>query len=498
MRWPAIVLMFLQSAAAQTVPTLRSDTRVVQIDVVAKDSRGRIVEDLVRQDFSIRDEGRPRAIQIFSINRGEPQPALAPPITKLPPNTFSNQLAAPGSASIHATVILLDLFNDYFDNYAGSRDQVVRMLGRLRPDERVAIYVLTQYQGLLILQDYTTDRDLLTRSLHAYLPSGMTPAPVAMGGVGEAMRSLGTQPRTEREFVMRNGAESLRTAIQAIAGHMASVPGRKSLLWVSQGFPPRQIRESSDSWAKTIDVVNQANVELDAVDSNGLGGPPRRWGPGGVASMQELAERTGGKAYYNRNDLDAAMTEAVEEKRTSYTLAFYLGDEEWDGRFHRLSVHVNRPHLDLHYRQGYIAGVDRRMEQTQKKAELESAFLSPLDSTGVGMTMQVEPVPGKPRGTLRIRAVLDPATISLTEKDNHWNGKFDEMFVELNADGKAIAKISSSRQFQLNAAQRARFERDGLVYSLTVPLENGAVKVRAVIRDSQTGHVGSLTMTLKP
>ena len=74
MRWAAIALAFFQSAAAQTLPTLRSDTRVVQVDVVAKDSRGRIVEDLSKEDFTLKDEGRPRAIGIFSINRGEPQP----------------------------------------------------------------------------------------------------------------------------------------------------------------------------------------------------------------------------------------------------------------------------------------------------------------------------------------------------------------------------------------------------------------------------------------
>jgi hypothetical protein len=213
--------------------------------------------------------------------------------------------------------------------------------------------------------------------------------------------------------------------------------------------------------------------------------------------MQELAGRTGGKAYYNRNDLDAAMAEAIEDKRTSYTLAFYLGDAERDGRFHRLSVHVNRPHLDLHYRQGYIAGTDRRMEQSQKKVELDSALLSPLDSTGVGITMRIEPVPGQPRGTLRIQTILDPATISLKEKENHWDGKFEELFLQMNAEGKAIARISSSKQFQLNAEQHQRFEREGLAYSQIIPLENGTAKVRAVIRDSLTGQVGSLTMPLK-
>jgi hypothetical protein len=67
----------------------------------------------------------------------------------------------------------------------------------------------------------------------------------------------------------------------------------------------------------------------------------------------------------------------------------------------------------------------------------------------------------------------------------------------MNSDGKTIAKISSSRQFQLNAAQHQRFEREGLAYSQTIPLENEAAKVRAIIRDSDTGHVGSLTMSVK-
>jgi hypothetical protein len=79
MRWAAIAVVFFHSAAAQTVPTLRTETRVVQIDVVAKDSHGRIVEELSKEDFTLKDEGKPRGIQIFSINRGKPVADVIPP-----------------------------------------------------------------------------------------------------------------------------------------------------------------------------------------------------------------------------------------------------------------------------------------------------------------------------------------------------------------------------------------------------------------------------------
>jgi VWFA-related protein len=191
MRWAAIAVVFFRSAAAQTLPKLRSETRVVQIDVVAKDSHGRIVEDLSKEDFTLKDEGKSRGIQIFAINRGKPVADVIPPVSPLLPNAFSNRVTTVGSASIHATVILLDGINDYFDNYARSRAQVISLIGRLRQDERVAIYVLSLYQGLIILQDYTTDHALLVRNLSAYIPSGMIPTPVGIEGLGQVVFATG-------------------------------------------------------------------------------------------------------------------------------------------------------------------------------------------------------------------------------------------------------------------------------------------------------------------
>jgi len=107
----AVCTTFSQYAEAMQndMVRLRADTRVVEIDVVVTDSHGTPVTDLTKQDFTVTDNGEPRAIDIFSINRGEvdslktaapsePGRAALPPKT-LPPNVFSNRYSGPPRSS---------------------------------------------------------------------------------------------------------------------------------------------------------------------------------------------------------------------------------------------------------------------------------------------------------------------------------------------------------------------------------------------------------------
>ena len=57
-------------------------------------------------------------------------------------------------------------------------------------------------------------------------------------------------------------------------------------------------------------------------------------------TMNELASRTGGHAYYNRNDIDEAIHTAVDDSRVTYMLGFYPVDESFDGKFHKIDVEV--------------------------------------------------------------------------------------------------------------------------------------------------------------
>jgi VWFA-related protein len=72
-------------------------------------------------------------------------------------------------------------------------------------------------------------------------------------------------------------------------------------------------------------------------------------------ALTDLAEATGGTAYYNRNDLDAALREAIASGNDYYSLAYVPPLSEYDGKFHSIAVKVSWPHVELHYREGYYA-----------------------------------------------------------------------------------------------------------------------------------------------
>jgi VWFA-related protein len=509
------VWLFLTTPLAhpQSIPTIHAETRVVQIDVSVKDSHGHPVMDLAKQDFTIFDNGKARSIDIFSVNgSGDASAPLAttttaaPPSQSLPPNVFSNRNQGPPNLPGHSTVIVLDQVNAFFEDAGQGRKSVMDLMSKVPPDERIALYVIARKLGLVVVQDYTTDHELLLKNLAKYIPRGLMPRPwdwptgiQDRAGAPAPPDATKASPQ-ENEFVWHENSENARLSLQALAEHLALVPGRKSVYMVTQGFPARLMRGMGQpAWDKTISALNEANVAVNTVDSRGFltNGEPQDPISGTITAMQQIAEGTGGKAYFGRNDLDTAMAEGIEASRTTYTLAFYLADNERDNKFHALKVNADRPGLELFYRQGYYAGNTDLPDTPSTRGELEASMLNQVNSTGVGITARVDSVPGTPRGTLNIRLNLDPGTLSLHEKTGGWTGQIEETFVELNASGATLSKVSDTREFQITRESRASYDSQGVAWPQSLPLIPGAVKIAIVVRDTKSGRVGSLAVPLK-
>ncbi|HVY93883.1 MAG TPA: VWA domain-containing protein, partial [Bryobacteraceae bacterium] len=378
------------------------------------------------------------------------------------------------------------------------------LMSRLPPGERIALYVITKFEGLVQVVDLTTDWEHIRRAMAAFSPSALEPAPPGMDqssdghGMVEALTPRVTpadnaftprmSPR-EREYFMRRGAEDVRLSLGALAERLRSLPGRKSVFWITEGFPPRMIR-NDPAWDKTFTNLNDANIAVNTVDTDGLGGPTRFWGPGGTLSVRMVAERTGGEAFYHRNDLDGAMAQGIQDSRSGYTLGFYLTD--LDGKYHELKVVVHRPGLDLNYRRGYLAETDAMHDLAERKTDLDSVVLNPLDLTGLSIVASIE----TKADNLTVHLRLDPKSLTVTQRGGFWNGRIEELFIERNEAGGQVARIRQTSQLKIAEAAKVNYDRAWPSLTNTFKLAPNATKLMIVVRDSASGRTGSLTLQL--
>ena len=519
-------LLPLLGASQDAPPTIRTETRAVQIDVAVRDAHGAPVQRLTKDDFRLLDDGKPRAIAFFSAETGEPVPNAAPsgmpssspsagtPATS-PSRIFSN--TAPSHAPREAvTVILLDTSSPTLDTTTaaiGSGLLVQARMGafdamaKLPEKQRIAIYQISP-GGLKIVQDFTADRDLLRKSLNAWsIPvdwkptcgSGIKGSPEHLGpGMQRRGRAL-PDPNNpdplacgpDLEFAIRMGTISVLDSLRIIGEKLAGLPGRKNLIWLTPGFPMRWIRNMDDTSKRVIAQLNDANVALNAIDIRG--GSVSLMDQQGMV-MQMMTEPTGGKAYLMRNDIAAAIQEVDEAARTNYVLGFYLADNERDGRFHKLELRVDRAKLSLTYRKGYVAGEVSDSKPAKEAPETE--LLDPVDATAIGISGTADVTPGQPHPTLHLKLSLDGRGLTLLPRDNGLAVKVSRMVAEMDARGAILVEAQDSKEFVVPAMSLDTIHREGIRihWEQTLPLMLGAATVRVIVRDQATGQAGTLTV----
>jgi len=523
--------------AKQEPPVLRVTTHLVQVSVIVQDKKGEPVAGLTKDDFSILDRGQPQTISTFSVESIHPLP---PPAEPPPPNLFSNRFEQKGGAPASVTVILLDALNTKFEDMAYARQQIIKFLGQLQPQDRVALYSLTTH--LTVLHDFTSDATRLLQALDRF--KGHSSATLAASepdpdsgpaetGIAQLDAFLSGAFQREADFFTTNRARQTAGAIEAIANHVARLPGRKNLIWVSGGFPfyigfdgdappspTQETRTFSDYVERAARALNNASLAIYPVDARGLIGPasanpafsatsrggPRRGGFPPVRTispsranfdtMNILADRTGGRAFYNTNDIQGSIRRAIEDSRLTYVLGYYPSHGAWDGKFREIKVQMNRPGLHLRYRRGYFALPDVPLEFKQRELLLREAVGSPLQATGLGLNIRVKPVDVPGARTLKMDLQLDSRDISLQPEGDRWVGAVDLLFVQIGADGRQITGEAKTFNMRLQRQTYDSILKDGLVLTRTLPLADGAAQVRVVTRDATSGALGSVTIPL--
>jgi VWFA-related protein len=504
---------FFALASAQV---LHVTTHLIEVSVVARTKQGEPAAGLSRDDFSLFDDGRPQQIALFRPETSRPAKTVSPP---LPPNVFTNRFAG---APTGATAILFDGLNTRLIDQAYARQQLVKFIRQLQPEDRVALYVMGR--GPRVLQDFTGDSAMLLKAIAGYkggaAPSLDAPmydpalsAPARFDAwLGELTFNLYDYYGTDRAF------RTVRALI-AIANHLEHLPGRKNLIWVSGSFPvaiggdtiesPGRLRSVSRDAAPEVEraarAFNKANLAIYPVDARGLIATQEYAGPltrpelrnpdtSEFAVMRMLAERTGGRAFYNNNDLAGAFRQAADDARITYVLGYYPSHKDWKGKFRKIEVRVNRPDIELQYRNGYFAQPDEPVDAGYRERVLDAAIWDPMDATGLGLTVQLTP---KAAGELDVALQIRSSDIAFRHKEGHWECGLDVWLVQLDRKEKQIKTEARVNNLRLD---QATFDRvngaGGLVLMDHLSPAPDAWLLRVMVRDVATGELGSLTVPL--
>ncbi len=409
----------VQTRPAQQEPpaVLKVTTRLITVDVVARDRRGNPIRDLQAGDFQVAEQGRSGKAQqqIASFRLLDRVLAkVADPervSLQLPAGVYTN-LVTTKSLSAPPTILLVDGLNTDAKTQLQVRQKMVRLQSfttdakLLRAAaERALTLEATNLQAKDARDDPFSHSSLLEQMAGAEgqsdIPGGPpAPQPGSQGSTGGgnsnallAMRALQLQ-RFEREQYassMDIRVKLTLDALRVIARHVSGYPGRKNLIWLSSAFPLAitpdanltmvakfsGIRNYSDDMTAVASALTDAQIAVYPVDPRGmetqaLFDPESRgrlnpFSEGATLnresnvrfssqeSMQDLAEQTGGKVCLNNNDLSECVKRAIDDSSSYYELTYYPTDKDWRGEFRKISVKTTRPGVQLSYREGYFA-----------------------------------------------------------------------------------------------------------------------------------------------
>ncbi len=539
-RYVALLCCVALVASAQNDVPIRVNTRLVEVDVVVRDKNGP-VRGLTKNDFAILDRGKSQTIATFGVrsaNHNAPKPA--PLQENQPAGTVSNRLNSRGEEAGGATVVLWDMLNTETQDQSYVRAQVLKYLRTLTESDPVALYALVK--DLKVVQDFTDDPARLVRAvagITAEQSLNLTAVdltdlvsqinnPMLSGAAGLAdVQTMAQSSAAEMtDYALRDRAYVTANSLAAIAWHLAGLPGRKKLVWISASFPGVTIDQRTRVGATQIEVqsfgtqidssirkLNEANVAVYPIDPRGLKTampakatvsyapvqtPSLTQGAGlmdpGIDTMLLFANGTGGKAIYATNDLVAAMRAVMEDDEITYTVGFYPSDQKQDGSYHALTVKVAKKGVEVRHRDGYYASDEKVANAGNRRESINAIYGNPLDATQIGLKGAATPVPNKP-GVYRLNITVNTNELHLDHVNDRWFASI--AFATLFSPSESTKGSLETLRLSLTEKRLRETLANGYVFSRDVVAGDLSGELRVVVQDRVTGLAGSLRVPLR-
>jgi len=532
---------------------------MVVVRAIVRDSNGRPVPRLRKEDFRLWDNGKPQEIDQFAVESPSRTAAVAPPAPGKEKESDEEAASQAGAANVTARNFQVLYFDDTqmkFEDIARARDAADRYLATtLTAADRAGIFT-SSGQGNL---DFTDDRSKLHEALFKLRPRPTIPTDTnSCPDIGDYQAYLIVQEHDPsatdiaiQEFIQCNcpstpqfcsseaanvvqgdamqvfnewetQSEAVLRGLEQIIRRTALLPGQRSVIFLSPGFLFYNLESQI---AEIADRALRSSVVVSALDPRGLyviipGGDASRQ-PTVIGSRPDLVTRkqqiitqeisldeqvlsdiagdTGGQFFHNSNDLDAGFRRVGTLSEVSYVLAFSPRDLKFNGAFHKLKVSlVNPAGFTIQARRGYFAPKASVDTATRAKEEIEQAVFSQdeLKELPVDVHTQFYKV-NEAEARLAVLTHLDLSSVRFRqEQDRHLN-KLTFLTILFDRDGKYVMGKEKLVDFHLRDATLAKLTQTGITLKTEFDLKPGTYMVRQIVRDSEAGQLSGLSRTVE-
>jgi VWFA-related protein len=494
----------------QTASPFRIAVDLIQVDAVVTDSRGRYVTDLTAADFEVLQDGKSRTLSAFTYVDSAAQRAALGGNSAAPRSAPIGLPAPIAPDKIQRTIaVVVDDLGLSFESTARVRAMLRRFIDHdVQPGDLVAI--LRTGAGMGALQQFSTDRRMLDAAVDSVRWNFMTRSSIFQSAGGGGAGSL-TAFRNEYFAVGTLGA------IQHVVDGVGELPGRKSIVVLSEGFGLCPVSRVESAFRRLVDSANRAGVVIYTIDAQGLaatgvraddrlreGATPDMLEAGRRVALRrrqdtlaELADETGGLFMRNTNDLAGAVRKALDDQQGYYLLGYAPDSSTFlDGRqrVHSLHVRVKRPGLHVRSRRTFVARPDSEIRPVTPQNRMVHAVTSPF--AGGDMNLRLTSFFGyvdKVGAVVDSFMHMDARELTFAERpDGKRSADVDVLAVTFGDNGEVADRSNRRYTVTLTADGYARALKQGFVYTTRVPVKRpGPYQLRIAVRDVQSDRVGS-------
>jgi len=531
--------------------TAELEVRQVELEVTVTDAHGAPLRGLGRDDFRLFEDGEPVVIQHLS-ELGDA--AAAQPATERP--------GVDGDVAPTHLVIFLDELH----TSPGRRVELYRQLGeglatRLPKGARVMV---ARYEGgLQVILPFTVrgaavagTLEQATNFLSAQAMRGDSERVSVLDSIREDAREgpclHGDELARQYGERLRADAQQLLRTLDGMVGALDTVPGRKALLYVGDGVPPRPGEEALEFYIEMCTGEGLARGQQEAKDTstfaegtryhrpdpeklrlesasydmgddwqrlaaraNGVGVPlhslvlrtgasssaaieANERGPSNVVTAGSalaagdvgalLADETGGRVLVADGSI-ARQVDAVLAPRQGYLLGFAAPNPE-NPRPRRMRVEVTRPGAKVHHRLSYtpVGGVWKVVDR------LLAALYLGAGENPLQISVVVEAARGEAPAKVRLQLPLERLT--LVPSGDAVQGRFTVFVVTRDATGSLSPVRERAVPVRLPAGALAAAQQRDFVYEVALPAATVPREVAVGVRDEVSGEIAFVRAAL--